>query len=1017
MFFFFLLLFSLKNFYFEEKKDFFPPQKEKALFVLNFNGDSRYLENFKIKTLSYLGNGNYLVQIEKKEWELLYLDKNIKALRHFKKEWKLNLSKETSCYRYLKVEANDLKTHKICLNKNEIENFLEREDVAYIENDWEINLRNDTTSWVIQSNEQNYYPFYEEGLEGEGEIIGHIDTQIYLNSCYFYDGENEIGPNHRKVVGYRAPTLDGREAHGTHTAGTAAGYAEGEKSNGIARKAKLSYSYINYIEGIGGEDSNLYDYLELAHIDGARIHTNSWGDDSTNEYTLLSYDADKFSYDYQSDLIVFSITNNLYLKVPENAKNVLSVGSTHQAPLQDFKCSGGIGPTLDGRLKPDLFVPGCGIKSASAISNCDTLTLSGTSMASPAVSGAAAIVREYLKKKYEKKIEDPSGALIKAILINSGEDLKSIDGYPNFEEGWGRVLLEKTLPLSSSSFKLFIEDLKKDEGLFEGEEKIYKINVSSANIPLLITLVWTDYPAFPSSQKILVNDLDLLVISPSGKIYKGNFFENGYSITDGEHDDKNNVERIILKEPEVGTYILKVKGSKVPMPPQNFSLVVTGDLKESLNYYFPVLANLKGDKNSNWKTSLWIYNNSEEQKITFKFYLNGNLFSKEYFMGKNEIFYKENFLSDFFEIENSFGPLIIEAEKPLKTYIRIYNSSENGTCGQSYKGFIKNYGKNDLFYFNGIFLTEEKRTNFGITNFGKEEASVKLKIYDSSGNFLSEREIYISPTQNIQKSIKEIFPSVSVLNSGFIFLEILKGEGIIPYISVITNKSNDGIFIEPQILTAQKKLIPVLIGNKNPTGYPWRSEIFIFTESEENFKGNLRVLQENEWKDFEIKLNIGLFKSYYIEDFFQDFNLNEGLGYMTFEGKFLVYERIYSGIDIKNSFGQYIASYNLNDLKKFHFLPVTLPDINFRINIGFTNPFEEQVICKGTIKNKNGEKLEEKILGVEGKNFIQYPLKEFYPNLPIREPLVLVLECSKEVFSYISLVDNRTSDGSFFADF
>lgn len=1003
---------------YDKTKEFFPQNLQKAIFLINLEGNNQYLEKLKIKPIGFIKENNFLIYIDKNQWEKLYNDKKTKSLKHFKKDWKLNIREKTNCYRYLKVENNELKTHKICMDFNDILNFAKREDIAYIENDWNIFLRNDNTAWVIQSNEENYYPYTDENLKGEGEIIGHIDTQIYVDSCYFVDEQHEIGPEHRKIVGYRSPSTTEKEAHGTHTAGTAAGEASGQPNNGIAPKAKLSYTNILYISGIGNEDSNLYNYLELAHQDGARIHTNSWGDDSTNQYTTLCYDIDKFSYDNLEDVIIFSVTNYSKLKSPENAKNLISVGATYPAPNQDKICSGGKGPTIDGRLKPDFFVPGCSIKSASAISQCSTLSLSGTSMSSPAVAGASAIAREYLKKKYHRSIIEPSGSLIKAILINSGEDLKSISGYPNFEEGWGRVLLKKTLPLENSEYKLFIDDIIRENGLNEGEEKVYNIRVSFGNLPLSITLVWTDYPAFPSSNQILINDLNLIVKTPSGKTYKGNLIENGELIEGGEYDNKNNVERVILNNPEVGDYEIRVFGKAIPMAPQGFSIVITGEILKNSNYFFPVISNNLGDKNSNWKTAIWIYNNSQSgQRAKAIFYLNGNEYVKEINLNPYEILCTQDPLKEWFQIDNGYGGMKIETQNPIKGYIRIYNLSEKGTYGQSYNSFSSAYNSGDIIYFSGLFLSNEKRTNFGVTNFGETISKVNLSLYDSLGNLLGEKEMSLNKGQNIQQSIKTLFPEVSILNSGFLSVEILEGKNLIPYVSVIANSSNDGIFVLPDKINSKEKFLPVVVGNANPTGYPWKSELFIFSEMNNVFNGNLRVLQGTDWKDFNLNININAYQPVYIEDLFDYLNLNDGVGYLTFDGEFILYERIYSGENISNFYGQFLKATEKNLNKKIHYLYGTIPDENFRANLGLSNPHNVPIQCNAAFFNSSGTKIFEKVIGVDSKNFIQYPIKEIFSDIPIGEPLLINLNCDDNLYAYVSLVDNRTSDGSFFSDF
>jgi subtilisin-like proprotein convertase family protein len=463
--------------------------------------------------------------------------------------------------------------------------------VAWIEEMAEITPRNNTTRWVIQSDIPGFTPVWDAGLHGEGQVIGHIDGRIDMNSCFFRDATNNTpGPGHRKVVAYRSSTGLGADSHGTHTAGTSAGDQfplNGTLDHaGNAYAAKLSHSNLNDIDGSGTSPSNLYDYLAAAHADGARMHTNSWGDDGTTAYTTWTRDIDRFSHDFEESLVFFAVTNTSTLKTPENAKNVVAVGASGNGTSDDTFCSGGRGPTNDGRRKPEIFAPGCSIVSAGSGSSCGTRTLTGTSMACPAVTAAGALVRQYfLEGRYPEGTSgsgdpvSPTGALVKAVLLNGAVDMTGISGYPSNQEGWGRVLLDQALPFPGDVRTLSVlDDLRNSEGLSTGQTATYELVVEGSDEPLRITAVWTEPPASLLANPATVNDLDLEVVSPTGDTYLGNVVDSatGLSTTGGSSDSKNNVEQVIVASPAAGTWIVRMKGTAVNQGTQGFAVVASG---------------------------------------------------------------------------------------------------------------------------------------------------------------------------------------------------------------------------------------------------------------------------------------------------------------------------------------------------------------------------------------------------------------------------------------------------------
>jgi hypothetical protein len=128
------------------------------------------------------------------------------------------------------------------------------------------------------------------------------------------------------------------------------------------------------------------------------------------------------------------------LTIPSTATRVVSVGAYDPKTLSYATFSGRGYTRLNEKIKPDIAAPGVDIVSAAP--GGGGRLLSGTSMATPFVTGAMAMLMEWGIVRNN----DPFlyGEKLKAYLIKGAIRDRNIQ-YPNKEYGWGRLCVKNSI--------------------------------------------------------------------------------------------------------------------------------------------------------------------------------------------------------------------------------------------------------------------------------------------------------------------------------------------------------------------------------------------------------------------------------------------------------------------------------------------------------------------------------------------------------------------------------------------
>jgi subtilisin family serine protease len=429
-----------------------------------------------------------------------------------------------------------------------------------------------------------------------------------------YDGGG-VSETHQDLAG-RVTIMDGANpgVHATHVGGTIAG--DGKASSGVNRGMAPAATLLSYSaqypvpQGFplytdpGDLEGDFADAMAHGAVLGnaslalnTSVNAAYVGCDILGDYSVTSgvIDAVVRGGLGAPFLSVWGVGNErseaacgtTYAKIPppHAAKNHITVGAVN-ANDDSMTNFSSWGPVDDGRIKPDVVAPGCqvggdgGVTSTSAYDDGDYFTLCGTSMASPTVTGLAALLIQDFRAQYPGRVLFRN-ATLKAVLAHTAVD-RGNPG-PDYQFGYGSVRIQPAIDLMRSG--AFRED-----SLTQGMLFSETVTVGPGHPELKTTLAWDDYPATPNVVPSLVNDLDLVVTSPTGVRHYPWTLDPANPATPAvwtQEDHVNNIEQVWVENPEPGDWTIEVYAYNVPKGPQPFSLVGDGVSQTGLSIDFP----------------------------------------------------------------------------------------------------------------------------------------------------------------------------------------------------------------------------------------------------------------------------------------------------------------------------------------------------------------------------------------------------------------------------------------------
>ena len=451
-------------------------------------------------------------------------------------------------------------------------------------------------------------------LDGSGIKVGVWDGGSVRNTHQEFSTTRVVKRNSTVAV----------DDHATHVAGTIGASGFQASAKGMAP-----------LVAIDSWDWNS-DYSEMtssgaasANADATKISlsNHSYGYNATTSdmgvYNSESAQTDSLAVSMSYYLICWAAGNEQDLLTAKGgfqsitynglSKNILTVGAVNDA------VSGGVrspsagtmstfsswGPCDDGRIKPDLVANGVSVNSPIDTTDSAYASYNGTSMATPSVTGSAALLAQIYAREFSG--QRMRSSLMKALLIHTADDLGNAG--PDYKFGWGLINVKAAADvILAHKASLAAPKLIENSVTSSVSSRTHTFQWDGVT-PIRATICWTDpagtAQADNSRTASLRHNLDLTITAPDGSVLRpyvmpfvGNWTDAAMNFvaTTGKNN-VDNVEQVYLATPtQTGTYTITVsRDGALTTSSQVYSLVVTGS--ENVEANPPPVVNITAPNN------------------------------------------------------------------------------------------------------------------------------------------------------------------------------------------------------------------------------------------------------------------------------------------------------------------------------------------------------------------------------------------------------------------------------------